>query len=227
VAGSPRAVRLPEPAAPHHQTAMLGTIVRLLVAIALAAGLGPICLDVLEWAAKIVRWPPPDAVATVGGAAVGLLFIFWRRPNAFVHTAVHELCHLLVCLLVLVRPTGISVTNGRGGAVEHVETDPIRSTLIQIAPYTVPLLLVPVLVVRHFVIIAPDPWRHALSAAVAFFFVTHLQSLYHNVRINISGDQADLVKVGRPLSFVLIALVLMLVSAWTIRALWTGAASGM
>ncbi len=52
--------------------------------------------------------------------------------------------HLIVCLLVFIRPTGISVTDGRGGAFEHVETGPIRSTLIQIAPYTLPLLLTPV-----------------------------------------------------------------------------------
>ena len=65
------------------------------------------------------------------------------------------------------------------------------------------------------------------SAAVAFLAITHLQSLYHNVRINLSGDQADLVKVGRPLSFVLIALVMMLVAAWTIRVLWSGLPSGM
>ncbi len=204
---------------------MFGSIARLLIAVALAVGLGPICFDVLQWAAKGIVWPLPDTIASVGGGALGLLFIFWRRPNAFVHTAVHEICHLLVCLLVFVRPTGISVTDGRGGQVEHVETDAIRSTLIQIAPYTLPLLLLPALVVRHFIVVAPGSWRHALSAAVAFLFVTHLQSLYHNVRINISGDQADLVKVGRPLSFVLIGLVLILVAAWTIRALWSGAAS--
>lgn len=205
---------------------MIGTIVRLLVAIALAAGLGPICFDVVRWAGLGLSWVLPDAAATLGGAAAGLLFIFWRAPNAFVHTAVHELCHFLVCLVVFVRPTGITITDGRGGAVEHLETDPIRSTLIQIAPYTLPLLLIPVLVLRQFVITGPDPWRHVLSAAVAFLFVTHLQSLYHNVRINLSGDQADLVKVGRPLSFVLIVLVLMLVAAWTIRVLWSGAISG-
>lgn len=210
----------------HHARRVLGTLVRLLVAIALAVGLGPICFDVLHWAARGLRWPPPDAAATVGGAALGVLFILWRKPNWFIHTAVHELCHLTVCLLVFVRPTGISVTDGRGGAVEHIETGPIRSTLIQIAPYTVPFLLAPVLISRQFIITEPDPWRHVLSAAAAFLCVHHLQALYHNIRINLSGDQADLVKVGRPLSFVLIALSLLLVSAWAIRALWTGAPSG-
>lgn len=205
---------------------MLGALVRLLVAIALAAGLGPICFDVLHWVARGLRWPPPDVAATAGGAALGLLFILWRKPNWFIHTGVHELCHLIMCLLVFVRPTAIAVTDGRGGAVEHIETDPVRATLIQIAPYTVPLLLLPALATRHFIITAPGPWRHALSAAVAFLFVHHLQALYHNIRLNVSGDQADLVKVGRPLSFVLIALFQMLVSAWVLRALWTGLESG-
>lgn len=210
----------------HSITPVVGTIVRLLVALALAAGAGPILWDVLLWSTRGVRWPPPDAIATLGGAGAGLLFVLWRAPNWFIHTALHELCHFGMCLLVWVRPTGIQITDGRGGAVEHVETDPIRSTLIQIAPYTIAPLLVPALVVRHLVITEPGPWRHALSAAVAFLAVTHLQGLYHNIRINISGDQSDLVKVGRPLAFVLIAMTLMGLAAWTLRALWTGFGSG-
>lgn len=201
---------------------MLGALVSLLVAIALALGLGPICFDVLRWAAATLRWPPPDLFAVAGGAAAGVLFILWRKPNWFIHTAVHELCHLVVCLLVFVRPTGITVTDGRGGAVEHVEADPLRSTLIRIAPYTLPLLLTPVLVVRHFIITGPEPWREALSAGAAFLYITHLQALYHNIRLNVSGEQSDLVRIGRPLSFVLIALALLLVTAWTLRALWAG-----
>ncbi len=205
---------------------MIGSVVRLLVALALGAGLGPICFDLLQWSARVIRWPLPDTAATIGGAAAGLLFILWKKPNAFIHTAIHELCHLVICLIVFVRPTGISVTDGRGGAVEHVETGPLRSVLIQIAPYTLPLMMFPFLVTRHFIVTTPDPWRQVLSGAVAFLAITHLQSLYHNIRINLSGEQADLVKVGRPLSFVLIALSMMLVAAWTIRCLWTGLPSG-
>ncbi|MEK7415597.1 MAG: hypothetical protein AAB263_20010 [Planctomycetota bacterium] len=205
---------------------MIATIVSLLVAIALAVGAGPLCWYVLQWSALKVTWPPPDAAATTAGAGLGLLFLLWRKPNWFLHTAVHELCHFLVCLLVFVRPTGISITDGKGGAVEHVQTDPVRSTIISIAPYTLPLLLLPVLAIRHFVITSPDPWRHVMSGLCALLFVTHLQGLFHNVRINITGDQSDLVKVGRPLSAVLITLILMLVTAWTLRALWTGEPSG-
>lgn len=211
----------------HNIAAVIGWLVRLLVGIALAAGAGPICWDVLLWAAKGVRWPIPDAIATLGGGALGILFVFWRRPNGFIHTYIHEHCHLFVYVALHGRtPMGLHVSDGQGGALEHIETDPIRSTIVQIAPYTLPLLLLPALVARHFFVSEPGAWRHVLSGAVAFLFATHLQGLYHNVRINISGNQSDLVKVGRPLSFVLISLVLMLVSAWTLRALWTGFASG-
>lgn len=221
-----RDARLATRAAFHHARRVLGAFVRLLVAIALATGLGPICFDVLHWAARPLHRAPPDAIATSAGVIVGLLFILWRKPNWFIHTAVHELCHLVVCLLVFVRPAGITVTDGRGGAVEHIETDAVRATLIQIAPYTLPLLLIPILVTRQFIIVDPEPWRQVLSAATAFFYITHVQALYHNIRLNLTGDQADLVKVGRPLSFVIIALAMMLVSAWTIRVLWGGVVAG-
>lgn len=206
---------------------MIGPIVRLLVAVALGAGLGPICFLLLQWSARVIRWPLPDTVATIAGAVLGCAFVFWRRPNWFIHTWIHEHCHLLVYVLLHGRtPTGLVVRDGKGGAVEHVDTGPIRSVLVQIAPYTLPLLLVPVLAARHLLAGTPDGWRHVLSGAAAFLVITHVQSLYHNIRINVSGDQSDLVKVGRPLSFVLIAMAMMLMAAWTVRALWSGPASG-
>jgi hypothetical protein len=206
--------------------AVVATLVRLLIAIALAIGALPLAWVVLEWALRHARWPLPDTVATLGGGALGLAWMLWRKPNWFWHTAVHELCHLVTCWLLWVKVSGISISDGKGGAVEHVETDPLRSTLIAIAPYTLPLVLLPALVARHWFVTDPGPWRTALSALCAFLFATHLHGLFHNVRINITGDQADLVKVGRPLSLVLIALVLVLVTAWGLRALSLGADSG-
>jgi hypothetical protein len=205
---------------------VLSTIVRLLIALALAAGLLPLAWEVLAWALRGVRWPPPDVWAVSSGGAAGVGLMLWRRPNWFLHTAIHELCHLVACCLLLVRPTGISITDGRGGAVEHLQTGPIRSTLIAIAPYTLPLLLAPALGARHLLADDPGPWRTALSALSAFLAVTHLHALYHNIRINITGDQSDLVRVGRPLSAVLIAIALMLIAAWTLVALWSGPGAG-
>jgi len=42
------------------------------------------------------------------------------------------------------------------------------------------------------------------------------------VRLNARGSGSDLVKIGRPLSAVLISLALLLVSAWVISMLWAG-----
>lgn len=206
---------------------MVGILVRFLVGAALAVGAGPLCWVILTWASRCVRWPVPDTLASIGGAVGAILFVFWRRPNGFIHTYIHEHCHLLVYMALHGRtPVGLQVSDGHGGALEHLETDPIRATIVQIAPYTLPLLLLPVLITRHLFITEPGPWRQVLSATVAFLAITHVHGLYHNIRINFSGDQSDLVKVGRPLAVVLIVLVLMLVSAWTLRTLWTGYPSG-
>ncbi|MCS6970750.1 MAG: hypothetical protein RMM29_07045 [Planctomycetota bacterium] len=206
---------------------MLRVIVRFLIAVALAAGLGPLCWLVLEWAARGLAWPLPDTIATLGGAALGLLLALWRRPNWFFHTWLHEHAHLIVYVLLHWRtPTGLRVTDGRGGALEHFETDAVRATLVQIAPYTLPLLLLPVLALRHYGVVEPGPARQVMSALVGFLFLHHLQGLFYNVRINCTGDQADLVKVGRPLAFVLIVLALMLVTAWTLRVVMIGSPSG-
>jgi len=207
---------------------MIGSIVRLLVAVALGAALGPICFDILQWAARVVRWPLPDTVSTIAGSVLGVAFACWRRPSWFAHTWVHEHAHVVVYVALHLRwPSGLYVSDGKGGEVEHFETDAVRSVLVRIAPYTLPLLLTPVLLVRHFAVTEPGPWRHVFSGLAAFLIIHHVQALYHNVRINISGDQSDLVKVGRPLSFVLIALAMLLLAAWTIRALWSGLPSGM
>jgi hypothetical protein len=40
------------------------------------------------------------------------------------------------------------------------------------------------------------------------------------VKINITGKQSDLVRVGRPLSLVLIATALSWTAAWTVIVLW-------
>jgi hypothetical protein len=95
----------------------------------------------------------------------------------------------------------------------------VRATVIALAPYTLPVLLAPVLVLRIF---APEPsiWRATLAAAAGFFFVHHLHGLWHNVRLNFWGRQADLAKAGRPLSAVVISGVLCLVLTWWLDVLW-------
>lgn len=199
---------------------MLGPAIRLLAAAGLAVAALPSCWELLRRSWLALPWPPSDALPLAVGAAAGILVVLWRRPNWLIHTIIHELCHVVACILLLVGfyPLSFRASNGRGGSVEHARTDPVRGTLIQIAPYTLPLLLAPALLVRQFIPL-PAPWPEALGAAIAFLYAHHLQALYHNVRLNISGDQADLVKVGRPLALVLIAAALLLVTAWTLRVL--------
>ncbi|TVR39345.1 MAG: hypothetical protein EA402_14790 [Planctomycetota bacterium] len=195
-------------------------LIRLGIAIALA-------FTLLPWAAAVFmetwigrpRWlPQQDPWWVVGGLALAVPLVLWKRPNALVHTAIHELCHAILCLVLLVRVTSFRVTDGQGGAVGHERVDPLRGTIISLAPYTLPLLLLPLLVTRMY-ITDPGYLRGALSAGVAFFYIHHLHALYFNIRINMWGSQADLVKSGRPLSAVVIASVLLLVTTWVLRVL--------
>jgi hypothetical protein len=205
---------------------VLGAFIRFLVAIALGAVLLPATWMLLAWSARQVHGPPPDTIATAGGVALGILFAVWGRPNWLIHTFIHELCHLLTCWCLGVKVMSIRASDGKGGEVEHAQCDPVRGTLISIAPYTLPLFLAPLLAVRHLLVIEPGGWRHALSAAIGFAAILHLRGLWHNVVRNCRGPEADLVKAGRPLSLVLIGAALLALAAWTLRALWAGADSG-
>jgi hypothetical protein len=149
-----------------------------------------------------------------GGFVAGILWIIWRRPNWLIHTFIHEACHALACLLLGVRIRNFQASDGKGGKVVHDKVDALRGTIIALAPYTLPLVLLPLLLWRAFN--GHLPW---LSGLVTFFWVYHLHGLYHNVRLNFWGKQADLSKAGKPLSIAAIATALFLVTAWTLRIL--------
>lgn len=200
----------------------------VLIRNALAGLLGffalPWCLDVLLTTIHQHQTWPRFPAAVAAGLTFGIGLIFWRRPNHLAHTLIHEGCHALLCLMLFVRIRGIAATDGRGGEVEHDQTDPLRSALIAIAPYTIPLLLGPALLARL--------WWHegwpgmVLSGLCAFLYVTHIQGLVLNVRNNFWASDADLPRVGRFLALVLIAGVMLLLTAGVIDVLWTGAAAG-
>ncbi len=182
----------------------------------------PWCVAVLLSAITHHQYWPRFPVAVIIGTGLGLGFLFLRRPNLLLHTLVHEACHALLCLLLFVRLRGIRATDGRGGEVEHDQADPLRTTLIAIAPYTLPLLLGPALLARMW-------WHEGIAAMIlaglcAFLFITHLQGLALNIRLNFWGSDADLPKVGRFLALVLIAGVLLLLTAAVINVLWAGGA---
>ena len=182
----------------------------------------PWCVDLLIDTVRAHQYLPRFPAATISGAVLGIGLLFLRKPNLLLHTLVHEACHALACLLLFVRIRGVKATDGRGGELEHDHAGPLRTTLIAIAPYVVPLLLGPALLARM--------WWHndipgaVLSGVVAFLYITHLQGLALNVRLNFWPEGADLPKVGRFLSLVLIAGCLLLITTAVIQVLWTGGA---
>ncbi len=198
---------------------MISAILRLVVAVLLALFVLPLIFNlVLQVASE--RWQrwPEDPLPVAIGLVVGLALIFWRRPSGLLHTFLHELAHACACWLLFVRVHGFQVTRRKGGEVEHDACDPIRHTLILIAPYTVPMVLLPLAIAQE--CLAPGLARQILSGLVAWAFFSHLHGLWLNVSGNCLGTEADLYKVGRPLSFVAILGALALTFASTVWILW-------
>jgi len=182
----------------------------------------PWCVSLLVASLERHSYWPRFPVAVCVGAAIGVVLLFTRRPNLLFHTFVHEACHALLCLLTFVKIRGVAFTDGRGGQVEHDQAGPIRTTLIAIAPYTVPLLLGPALLARMW-------WRDEtpmliLSGVCAFLYVAHVHGLALNIRLNFWGEGADLPRVGRFLALVLIIGTLLLLTVAMIEVLWAGGA---
>lgn len=192
-----------------------------LISIPLAALIALIALPLLgRWLAHLwlgLVGPPQDQAQLAAGVGFCALLVWWRRPNWLIHTTIHETCHALVCVLLLVPVRRFQVSDGQGGAVLHDQVDWLRTTLIAIAPYTVPLLLVPALIAQEFV---PPEWRPAATFAVGLLAVHHLHGLWHNVRLNFLGKQSDLARIGRLLSLVLIACALLGLAGLLMRVLW-------
>lgn len=198
-------------------------LVQRVLSLSLAAVLGTL---VTPWVAQRV-WQtiqssleqlPTHPEACAIGAGIGAALILWRKPNRLVHTLIHEACHAILCMVLLVPVRGFQASDGQGGQVAHDKTDPLRTILICLAPYTLPLLLAPALLLSY--ALEDDQGRKILSGVIAFLYLHHLQGLGRNVRINFWGKQADISKAGKVLSLVTIATVLMLVTDWTLRVLW-------
>lgn len=198
---------------------MLAALIRNLLGLVLGFFALPSCLELLIQVARRCDRLPPDPLAVGLGLVLGVLWMLLKRPNWFYHTFIHETCHFLACVLLLVKVERFTVSNGKGGEVQYVPPfDPVRGTLISIAPYVLPLVLTPFLVARLFVI--EGPWREILSALVAFAFLTHLHGLFHNIRLNFLPRDGDLAKAGHVLALVLITGSLLLVASAVLYALW-------
>lgn len=192
----------------------LGAILRPALGLALGAWSLPWVGQRLILAWNYLELPLRDLPWLLGGSGLGLVLAWIRRPNAFLHTAIHETCHALVATLLGVRVRDLRISQGRGGMVVHDRTDPIRSTLIALAPYCLPLLLGPVLIARWW---WPDPpWLTGLGA---WLVIQHLHGLWYNVRQNFFGQEADLTRIGKLLSLVLIVTCLGLLLEVCLRLL--------
>jgi hypothetical protein len=193
-------------------------VLRLLLALLVVLGGLPLCLDTLLRTIDARHRVPEDPLWLAIGLMAGLALVFTRRPNWFLHTMLHEASHLLMARMLGVRVHRFMASDGSGGEVQHAAVGPLRSALISLAPYTVPLVLGPLLIARA---LTPEGWpRCVLSALCAVAFITHLTGLVHNIRLNLRDPAGDLAKVGRPLALASIACVLLLVTAWSIAVLW-------
>lgn len=193
-------------------------VLRFVLAVLFAIVVVPMCLDTLLRTIEPRRHVPEDPLWMAAGLMLGVVLIFVKRPNWLLHTMIHEACHFLACLLLGVKVHKVMASDGRGGEVEHQSTGPLRTVLIALAPYTIPLVLGPILLWRH---VAPEgPLRSALSLLTSIAYITHLTGLIHNVRLNLRDPKGDLAKVGRLLALTIILGMLMLVTALTIVVLW-------
>ncbi len=201
-----------------HGAGTVPGVLRFVLALVFAIVVVPLCLDTLLRTIEPRRHVPEDPLWMATGLMLGVVLIFVKRPNWLLHTMIHEACHLLACVILGVKVHKVMASDGRGGEVEHQATGPIRTALIALAPYVIPLVLGPVLLARH---LAPEgPVRSVLSLLAPIAYVTHLTALIHNVRLNLRDAKGDLAKVGRLFALTIIIGMLMLVTALTIAVLW-------
>jgi hypothetical protein len=178
----------------------------------------PACLQLFCLTLQAHPGPPQDVVGFACGLGAGLVLAILMRPTWFFHTWLHENCHLAMCVLFWLRIEQFQASSGNGGVVVHQRADPVRTTIIALAPYTLPLLLLPLAIARYFV--PAGPWRQAVTALVVCAAIHHVISVFHNVRANFWPADGDLAVAGRFFSLVAIAEVLVLVAAGLVWLLW-------
>ena len=181
----------------------------------------PWCWLVLvqTWNGRVLRGPPPDEYALLIGLLLGLILMFWRKPNLLLHTWVHENAHALMCVVLWVRVGSISATSGQGGETRHEPIDPFRAKPILIAPYVLPLVLGPLLLARW--LCPMGTLQAVLTFACGLGICIHLHGLWLNVRFNSFGKDADIPRVGHLLSYALIACSVLLLAAACVVVLFS------
>jgi len=202
---------------------MITQVVRLVFDVVVGGAawvlLVPWCWSVLTRRWGEVTGPPPEEYALFAGLLLGLMLAFWRRPNLFLHTWLHESAHALMCLLLFVRVGAIHATAGQGGEIRHEPVNLLRAIPILIAPYVLPMILGPILLARW---LSPDGLlRSGLTFACGIALFMHLHGLVLNLRLNTVGAGADIPRVGHLLAFALIATSLLLIASAIVVVLWS------
>ena len=176
----------------------------------------PLCVALFGQQLMRFSDPPRGTMGLIIGAVLGVVMIATRKPNWFAHTFIHESAHALLCILLRVPIREFHVTDGAGGLVKPAHTDAVRWTIILLAPYTLPLVLGPILLARWFF-----PWQgwqlELAQGVLTFAYAHHMHGLWHNVRLNFWGKESDLAKASRPLSLVVIACVQLLLATAAIH----------
>ncbi len=202
---------------------MITRVVRLLFDV-VVGGAAWVLLVPWCWGVLVRRWgevtgPPPEEYALFAGLMLGLVLAFWRRPNLFLHTWLHESAHALMCVVLFVRVGAFQATAGQGGEVRHEPVNLLRAIPILIAPYVLPMILGPILFARW---LSPDGLlRSGLTFVCGIALFMHLHGLVLNLRFNTVGAAADIPRVGHLLAFALIATSLLLIASATVVVLWS------
>jgi hypothetical protein len=195
-------------------------IVSWLVALAIALILVPIGVHLLLWAMHSRSPLPRDPISLAMGCIFGVGFVVWRRPSELWHVMAHEACHAIACVCTGTKIHRFQASDSEGGAVVHAAVGPVREAAIALAPYVLPLLLAPALVVRWWLIPQKGVVAAVFSGICGFLVLPHVVGLVLNVKRNCWTPDADLARVGRVLSLVVIVLAQVLLLTALLIVLW-------
>lgn len=120
---------------------------------------------------------------------------FLKRDFGFAITFVHELNHTIFAALHLRKVSSFNAHESKGGEMTYAGKP---TPLIVLAPYSVPLVSLPLLLLGCFVVEAAAPW---VTRAVGFSIGFYLHAFKHDFHFG----QTDLYVYGLPFSLAFIA----------------------
>lgn len=137
----------------------------------------------------------PFALGFVLYALVACAFCkFLGWDFGFAITFVHELNHMVFAALHLRKVSSFNAHESKGGEMTYAGKP---TPLIALAPYSVPLVSLPLLPIGALVIESAAPW---VAGAVGFTLAFHFHSLKHDFHLG----QTDLYIFGLPFSLAFI-----------------------